>query len=144
MKYIQVGMDQENKVVLITGSTDGIGKRAAELFLVDGWHVVVHGRIPERVGQTRAYLAGRYDSSRVYGLSADLSSLNEIRDLAEELSRQNIKIDLLLNNAGVIQKQFELTSTGLEKTFAVNHLGHFFLSGLLLPMVRKQGSCVEV
>jgi NAD(P)-dependent dehydrogenase (short-subunit alcohol dehydrogenase family) len=122
------------RTILITGSTDGLGRRLAAALADRGATVIVQGRDPEKVrtaaGETRA----------AEGLVADLASLNEVRGLAERVER----LGVLVNNAGVIEPERRESGDGHELTFAINHLAHFALTGLLLPKLGEGARIVNV
>jgi NAD(P)-dependent dehydrogenase (short-subunit alcohol dehydrogenase family) len=115
--------------ILITGSTDGVGRRVAERLGVDGDKVLVHGRDRAR-GEAVLNKSGLY--------IADLSSLAAVRDLAAAVTRDHGRIDVLINNAGLgfgppPGTTRELSHDGYELRFAVNYLAGFLLSHLLQP-----------
>jgi NAD(P)-dependent dehydrogenase (short-subunit alcohol dehydrogenase family) len=122
------------QTILVTGSTDGLGRRLAAELARLGAAVIVHGRDP---GKVRAAAA---EAGAARGLVADLASLDEVRALAGQLER----LDALVNNAGVIEPERRLSADGHELTFAVNHLAHFALTGLLLPKSDDGGRIVNV
>jgi NAD(P)-dependent dehydrogenase (short-subunit alcohol dehydrogenase family) len=105
--------------VLITGSTDGIGKQTALMLASNGFEVIIHGRNPKKVEETRKLIG--CDS-----IVADFSCLNNIASLS------NQSIDILINNAGVYNKNYKFSCDGFELTFAVNYLAHFYLTLRLL------------
>lgn len=128
---MNTGMKQ--KVICITGSTDGIGRAAARLFAQGGSRVILHGRSSERLHAAENEIAAIAGSSNVSTVRADFSSLAEVTAMAETLGQG--KIDVLINNAGLYSAQRELTSDGFEATFAVNYLAHFHLTLLLEPLL---------
>ena len=129
-------MDAEGRTILITGSTDGVGRRVAERLAADGARVLVHGRDRERgerlVGDINAPGRG---SAELY--LADLASLGEVRRLAASVSAEHGRIDVLINNAGIGAGRpgqgREASADGFELRFAVNYLAGFLLTHLLLP-----------
>ncbi len=122
------------QTVLVTGSTDGLGKRVAAELVQRGATVLVHGRDPEKVRAAAA------ETGAAQGLTADLVSLARVRELAGQIGQ----LDVLVNNAGVIVPQRAKSADGHELTFAVNHLSHFALTGLLLPRLRRPARIVNV
>ncbi|MGE0813140.1 MAG: SDR family NAD(P)-dependent oxidoreductase [Vicinamibacterales bacterium] len=124
------------RVALVTGSTDGLGREVARALARQGAHVIVHGRNVERGNAVVAEIAaaGR-GSARFY--RADLASLAGVRQLAADLRRDYARLDLLVNNAGVIVPERTLTTDGIEMQFAVNYLSGYALSYLLLPLLEQ-------
>ena len=122
-------------VILITGSTDGIGKATALEAARQGADVVIHGRSPERVASTQDEIL---DATGVdaHGVVANLGSLHAIRAMAEQIQEEIPHLNVLINNAGVISKTRRLSYDGYELTFAINHLAPFLLTNLLLPLLR--------
>ncbi len=122
------------QVVLITGSTGGLGREVARRLAARGAHVIVHGRSRERgmalVDEIEREGVG---SARFY--AADLASLEQVRGLAHQILRDYDRLDILVNNAGVGSAPDErlLSEDGHEYRFQVNYLSHFLLTRLLLP-----------
>jgi retinol dehydrogenase-14 len=124
-------------IVLVTGSSDGIGKETAAALAERGARVILHGRDPERLAAA-ARDVDRRSGTWPAGLElADLSSQAEVRRFAAHIIDQHPRLDVLINNAGVFMNERRLTSDGQETTFAVNHLAGFLLSHLLLPALRE-------
>ena len=126
----------EDRVVVITGASDGIGAAASRLLARRGDRVVVVGRSPAK---TRAVAAEVGAESHV----ADFAQLAQVRELAAELARQHPRISVLVNNAGIIAgAQRTVTSDGHELTFQVNHLAPFLLTALLREPLGAAGASV--
>ena len=123
-------------IVLVTGATDGLGRRVALELAERGATVLLHGRSRERCEAVLEEVRRQTGSEGSRYYLADLSSLAAVRKLAEEIVSEHDRLDVLVNNAGVIAEQREETEDGLELTFAVNYLAHFLLSNLLLPLLR--------
>jgi NAD(P)-dependent dehydrogenase (short-subunit alcohol dehydrogenase family) len=130
----------EVPVILVTGSTDGLGREVARQLAAGGAHVIVHGRSEERgaalVGEIVADGRG---SARFY--RADLASLDEVRRLGEAIMRDYDRLDVLVNNAGIgrgsDETRRELSADGHELRFAVNYLSGFLLTHTLLPLLME-------
>jgi len=124
------------KVALVTGGTSGIGKATAMALAAMGADLVVVGRDPER-GEKAAAEIRAQTGSRVDLALADLSSQAEVRALAEEFRRRYDRLDVLVNNAGLVQSKRTETEDGLESTFAINHLAPFLLTNLLRDVLEE-------
>jgi NAD(P)-dependent dehydrogenase (short-subunit alcohol dehydrogenase family) len=130
-----------DQTILITGSTDGLGRKVALDLAQQGATVLLHGRNPEK-GKTVVREIG--EATRNPGLryyNADLASLDAVRRLAEEIQKEHTQLDVLINNAGIgarsREARRELSADGYELRFVVNYLSHFLLTYLLLPLMRK-------
>lgn len=125
------------KLILITGATDGIGKQTA-LELAKAQHeVLVHGRNSERGKMVVADLRKLTGNENIHYFNADLSSFDEIKNLAVEVKKNYKYLDILINNAGVFENEKIILPNGLEKTFMVNHMAYFALTLQLLDLMRN-------
>jgi NAD(P)-dependent dehydrogenase (short-subunit alcohol dehydrogenase family) len=127
----------EGKVVLITGGTSGIGRAAATALAAMGAEVVVTGRSRERGELAVEEIRDTSGNARVSLMLADLAVQAEVRGLAEEFRERYDRLDVLVNNAGIIQSKRTETPDGIELTLAVNHLAPFLLTNLLLDLLKK-------
>lgn len=123
------------KTILVTGATDGIGKQAAHELAAQGHLVLVHGRNAARGKQVVQEIERATKNSQVEFVGADFAELEQVRQLAAHVQKNYARLDILINNAGVFMPQRTLTPDGLEMTFAVNHLAHFWLTNLLLEKI---------
>ncbi len=128
------------KVCLVTGATSGIGEVAATELARLGARVLIAGRSAERCAATRARILARVQGASVESMVADLSSLAEVRRLADQVRERCAQLDVLLNNAGAMFLERSETADGIERTFALNHLSYFVLSNLLMPLLEKSES----
>ncbi|TSA14766.1 SDR family NAD(P)-dependent oxidoreductase [bacterium] len=126
-----------DKVVLITGSTDGIGRQAALELAALGATVLVHGRDAARGRNVVEEIRTATGNPKVDLFIADLSSRQQVRQLAADITNHCSALHVLINNAGVFMNERRLTVDGLETTFAVNHLAPFLLTNLLLDLLKK-------
>lgn len=122
--------------ILVTGATDGLGKRVARELAAKGTTVLLHGRSPERLEATLEEIRSQTSSQKVGSYLADLSSLAAVRDLADRILSEYDRLDVLVNNAGIIVQERKESEDGYEITFAVNYLSHFLLTSLLLPLLK--------
>jgi len=123
------------KVCLITGATSGIGKATAMGLANMGGSVVVVGRDRGRGEAVMADIKEKSGNASVELMLADISSQEEIRRVADEFKEAHPRLDVLINNAGVFRSKRNTPADGIETTFAVNHLAHFFLTNLLLDVL---------
>ncbi|CAA9439122.1 MAG: hypothetical protein AVDCRST_MAG78-2286 [uncultured Rubrobacteraceae bacterium] len=135
MENTRGGMD--GKVVLITGGTSGIGKAAATALAAMGANVIVTGRSKERGEGAVEEIRRESGSETVSLMLADLGVQAEVRRLAEEFEERYDRLDVLVNNAGLVQSERTETSDGIETQLAVNHLAPFLLTNLLLDLLKK-------
>lgn len=117
-----------NKVIVITGASDGIGAIAARELSRRGNEVVVVGRSPDKTKRIAEEIGAKY-------YLADFAKLDDVRKLAGQLKKDYPRIDILMNNAGGIFGSRELTVDGHEKTLQVNHLAPFLLTNLLMNIL---------
>ena len=129
------GMD--GKIVLITGGTSGIGKAAATALAAMGAEVTVTGRNRERGEAALREIRRGSGSEQVSLMLANLAVQAEVRKLAEEFKERHDRLDVLVNNAGLIQSRRTETPDGIELTLAVNHLAPFLLTNLLLELLKE-------
>src|SRR5215212_9856613 len=124
------------KVCLITGATSGIGKATAMGLASMGASVVMVGRDRGRGEAALAEIKEKSPNASVDLMLADLSSQDEIHGLADNFKEAYPRLDVLVNNAGVIRSKRITIADGLETTFAVNHLAYFLLTDLLLDVLK--------
>ena len=129
--------DIRGKTVLVTGATSGIGLEASVALARQGARVIMIGRNQAKTEAARADVASRSGSKEVSYLLADFASQASVRALANAVRSQADRLDVLVNNAGGVNKARTVTADGIETTFAVNHLGYFLLTNLLLDLVVK-------
>jgi retinol dehydrogenase-14 len=125
------------KTALITGGTSGIGKATAVALAAMGADVVVVGRNRERGEAAVAEIKSQGHSESVELMLADLSVQDEVRGLAETFLERYDRLDVLANNAGLVQSKRTETADGIETTLAINHLAPFLLTNLLLDRLKR-------
>lgn len=126
-----------SKTILITGSTDGIGKLAAIQLAKAGHTVYLHGRNPEKLAAVIAETKQAAQHDQVGGFVADLSDLSAVRHMAQEIKDQLPSLDVLINNAGVFNSPAPLNADGIDMRYVVNYLAPFILTYELLPLMPK-------
>jgi retinol dehydrogenase-12 len=132
------------RVVLVTGSTDGIGRATARALAAGGMKVIIHGRGKARVDAALAQLLDELPGAQLEGVSFDLGSLRAVRNGAAQILERAPELHVLINNAGIFAAERTLTDDGVELTFAVNHLGPFLLTELLMPRLLESARAAEI
>jgi NAD(P)-dependent dehydrogenase (short-subunit alcohol dehydrogenase family) len=134
---------QSGRVAIVTGSNTGVGYEAAAVLAERGAHVVLAVRNLDKGNDAQARITARCPNSVVTVQELDLASLESVRKAAHALRAAHQRIDMLINNAGVMTLEKASTEDGFELQFGTNHLGHFALTGLLLDnMLSVDGSRV--
>jgi NAD(P)-dependent dehydrogenase (short-subunit alcohol dehydrogenase family) len=131
-------MASQGETILITGSTDGVGRHVALELATVGATVLIHGRSRERAESLLGEIRKRGNNAAAF-YQADLSSLAEVRELAARVRKEHERLDALINNAGIGSRsggaQRRTSAEGYELRFAVNYLAGFLLTRLLLPLI---------
>jgi NAD(P)-dependent dehydrogenase (short-subunit alcohol dehydrogenase family) len=130
------------QVILITGATDGLGKAVAMQLGRAGATLLLHGRDEVRGQRTLEEIQAQTGNTRLHWYRADFSELSQVRALAERLAREQKRLDVLVNNAGIGttlpgEGQRQESEDGYELRFAVNYLAPFLLTRRLLPTLRR-------
>ncbi|MFX3632053.1 MAG: SDR family oxidoreductase [Candidatus Pristimantibacillus sp.] len=135
-----------NQIVLITGANSGMGLASTVELAKAGAHIVMACRSKERGEQALQQAMQQSGSKRIELMLCDLGSFESIRAFAETFKHKFDRLDVLLNNAGVVSLKRELTTDGYESAIGVNHLGHFLLTNLLIELLEKapQGRIINV
>jgi len=130
------------KTILITGSTDGIGKLAALKLAEAGHQIYLHGRDADKlasvIAEVQAVATGEAVNN-IDGFVADFSDLTAVRKMAAEVKEKLPKLDVLINNAGIYTTASAMTKDGLDVRFVVNYLAPYELTNALLPLLKKSG-----
>lgn len=126
-----------NKNILITGSSRGIGFYTALGLAELGVHLIIVSHDKEHCKEAVRQINKAYGEGTSRYYVADLSSQSEIRDLAEKVKDDYDQLDVLINNVGAWFSEYQESEDGIEKTFALNHLSYFLLTGLLLDLMKK-------
>src|SRR5712692_6770643 len=129
--------DLTEKTVLVTGATSGIGLEASVSLARTGARLVMVGRDPAKTVAKVEEVRKRSGATAVESLVCDFSSQAQIRRLANEFRARYDRLHILVNNAGAVFAKRELTEDGIESTFALNHLGCFLLTNLLVDLLVK-------
>lgn len=136
----------KESIILITGSTDGIGFEAALKLAKLGALLIIHGRNQRKSEATVLKIKEILQSDNVSSVSGDLSSIEDIKTMSNELHYKFDRLDVLINNAGVYRPERRVTQFGLEETFTVNYIAPFLLTNLSIDLLKnsKAGRVVNV
>ncbi len=129
------------KTIFITGSTDGIGLETAKSLIADGHRVILHGRNREKLATVVEGLLG---TGEIESHVVDLSNLEDVAALANALLAKDERLDVLINNAGILRTPNPMTSDGLDIRFVVNSIAPYLLTQKLLPLLGRDGRVVNV
>lgn len=132
------------KTILITGATDGIGLETAKMLVMQGHHLLLHGRNPAKLADVEIELMGFDAGGSVESYVADLSNLKEVEALAVAVIEKHDQIDVLINNAGVFKTANPITQDGLDVRFVVNTIAPYLLTRKLLPLLGTTGRVVNL
>jgi len=129
----------DNRICLITGATDGVGKATAQALAHKGFHLVLVARNPAKAARVRDEIQST-SAAPVEVIVGDLSRLADVARIAETFTAAHPRLDVLINNAGVMLGQRQITDDGLEATWQINYLSAFLLTQLLLGRLNESGN----
>ena len=127
----------ETKIILVTGSTDGIGKQTALELAQKGHKIIVHGRNRQKSQEAAEEIKLRSGNTEVEFAVADFTDFEDIAKMARDIKNRFSELDVLINNAGVFEKERVIVKNGFERTFMVNHLAPFALTLQLLDLIKS-------
>ena len=127
----------EQKTIVVTGGTSGIGKKTAEILAAQGHQIIITGRNQENCTQTQQEIVAITQNQKLHRLRMDLTDRKQIENAGNFLKCYINQIDVLINNAGTFENDFQLVEAKYEKTFFVNHLAHFYFTHFVLELMRK-------
>lgn len=126
-----------SKTILITGSTDGIGKLAATQFATKGHVVYLHGRNADKLATTISEIKTISQNKQVHGFVSDFSDLNTVYAMILQIQNEIPKIDVLINNAGIFKSPVSKSKDGIDIRFSVNYIAPYVLTRGLIPLLEK-------
>jgi NAD(P)-dependent dehydrogenase (short-subunit alcohol dehydrogenase family) len=131
----------KNKIILVTGASDGIGKETAKAIAKQGHTVIMHGRNPQKTQAAYEEIKAETGNDKIEYLTADFLSFAEIKRFADKIKQKYDRLDVLVNNAGAqFTDKRETTGEGHEKTMMINVFAPFLLTTLLLDLLKKSPS----
>lgn len=128
------------KNILITGSTDGIGKLAAIQLAKDGHSIFIHGRKAEKLSSVIDEIKTISNNENVKGFVADFSNLHVVKEMAQKIKNEIPTLDVLINNAGVFKSTLSHNHEGIDLRFVVNYLAPYLLTKELMPLLNQATS----
>jgi NAD(P)-dependent dehydrogenase (short-subunit alcohol dehydrogenase family) len=128
---------QKGRIAIVTGANIGLGYETALGLAAKSCSVVLACRNIDKAEAAKASILAQYPKSIIDCMALDLASLKSVRKFAAAYKRRHARLDLLINNAGIMMPPFALSEDGFESQLAANYLGHFALTGLLLPLMIK-------
>lgn len=131
------GKDLSGTSVFITGANSGLGQETARALAAKGAHVIMAGRDQAKLDEAFAAIRAAVPKAELDTITVDLGSLENIRAATSRARQRFAKIDILINNAGVMATPFTHTADGFEMQFGTNHLGHFALTAELMPLIER-------
>ena len=125
------------KTIVVTGGNSGLGYESVKAFASKGAEVVLASRSTEKGEEARTAILKDFPEGKIEVMQLDLGDLESVRNFAAAFKKSYQKLDVLLNNAGIMMTPYFTTKDGFEGQLGTNHLGHFALTGLLLDVVLK-------
>ncbi|RAL50640.1 hypothetical protein DM860_015787 [Cuscuta australis] len=130
-------IDASHLTAIVTGGGSGIGLETVRVLTLRKAHVIIAARNTETAKEAKAHILKDNPTARVDVMKLDLSSLRSIKAFADDFKALSLPLNILINNAGIMFTPFELSQDGHEMQFATNHLGHFYLTNLLLDTMKE-------
>ena len=132
------------KIILVTGSTDGIGLVTARMLASQGHQVLLHGRNPAKLEQAQATLADLAGGGSIESHVSDLSRMEDVEALAKTVAQRHDRLDVLINNAGIFKTGEPVTQDGLDVRFVVNTIAPYLLTQRLMPLLGASGRVINL
>lgn len=126
---------QQGKIVIITGGNSGLGLESAKAFAMKGAEIIIACRSVKKGIEAKTEILKDIPAAKVEVMTLDLMKLASVRSFAEEFRKKYSRLDILMNNAGIMTSPYALTEDGFESQMGTNHLGHFALTGLLFDII---------
>ncbi len=138
MKWTTTNMpDLSGKTIIVTGGNSGLGFESVKAFVKKGAEVVLASRSVDKGEQAKKEILTSLPDAKIHVMQLDLGDLESIRAFVKEFNKKFTKLDVLLNNAGIMMTPYFKTRDGFEGQFGTNHLGHFALTGLLMDLMQS-------
>lgn len=129
--------DQKGRIAIVTGSTSGLGKEAARVLALKNAEVIMAVRNTVKGEEVAEEIKKSAADAKIVVMELDLGSLKSVKAFSDAFSKKYKRLDILINNAGVMMCPYSKTEDGFEIQMGTNHLGHFALTGHLMPLLKK-------
>jgi NAD(P)-dependent dehydrogenase (short-subunit alcohol dehydrogenase family) len=129
--------DLSGKVIIVTGGNSGLGFESVKVFTAKGAEVILASRSGEKGEKAKAEILQQHPEGNIKVAELDLADLDSVRRFSKNFQQNHNRLDVLLNNAGIMTTPYFKTKDGFEGQMGTNHLGHFALTGLLLPVLKN-------
>lgn len=126
---------QAGRVAIVTGANSGLGYETTLGLVKKEIEVIMACRNMQKAEEARSRILSMHPKAQIKPMKVDVSSLNEVKTFVNQFQKYYDKLDLLINNAGIMMSPYQVTEDGFENQLATNYMGHFALTGLLLPML---------
>ncbi|KAL2229462.1 UNVERIFIED_CONTAM: Short-chain dehydrogenase TIC 32 B, chloroplastic [Sesamum indicum] len=143
-EQVTQGIDATNLTAIITGGASGIGLETARVLALRNAHVIIAARNMETANDAKQLILKDNHNARVDVLKLNLASLKSVKAFADNFIALNLPLNILINNAGIMFCPYELSEDGIEMQFATNHLGHFYLTNLLLEKMKDTANSTGI
>ncbi|KAK4349095.1 hypothetical protein RND71_031850 [Anisodus tanguticus] len=137
-------IDGSNLTAIVTGGASGVGLETARVLAMRNVHVIIAARNMEAANEAKQLILKDNNAARVDIEKLDLSSIRSVKAFADNFSALNLPLNMLINNAGVMFCPFHLSEDGIEMQFATNHIGHFYLTNLLLDKMKETAKATGI
>ncbi|XP_016471809.1 short-chain dehydrogenase TIC 32 B, chloroplastic [Nicotiana tabacum] len=138
------GIDGSNLTAIVTGGASGIGLETARVLALRNVHVIIAARNMEAANEAKQRILKDNNAARVDIEKLDLSSIRSVKAFADKFKALNLPLNILINNAGIMFCPFQLSEDGIEMQFATNHIGHFYLTNLLIDKMKETSKATGI
>ncbi|KAI3721491.1 hypothetical protein L2E82_32504 [Cichorium intybus] len=143
-EQVSASVDASNLTVIITGGASGIGFETSRVLAARGAHVIIAARNMKAANEAKQIILKQNENDKIDVLELDLSSLKSVKAFSDSFKALNVPLNVLINNAGVMFCPYQLSQDGIEMQFATNHLGHFYLTNLLLDKMKETAAATGI
>ncbi|CAH1438377.1 unnamed protein product [Lactuca virosa] len=143
-EQVSASIDASDLTVVITGGASGIGLETTRVLAMRGAHVIIAARNMKAANEAKQLLVKHNEKAKIDVLELDLSSLKSIKTFSHSFKALNLPLNILINNAGIMFCPYQLSQDGIEMQFATNHLGHFYLTNLLLDKMKETAAATGI